>query len=288
MKVYISPMSGYTDYAYRQILKKFNPDLMFCEMLNVNLDIESSPLLKMSDDEKTGVQLFGSDIQKLYQGFLTLNKMGIKDLCLNMGCPQPKIYKRGAGANMLDNYEEIDYLMQSLYKKQVYISLKIRSSENTLKYFELSNKYDSPFFCIHPRTKEQLFSGSANWNEIEKLSKLDRKFHLIGNGDINSYEAYKNIENINIDGVMLARGIVGNPFLIKEIKEDKKYIKNIDEVKKLVLEHLELLANDKNEFVSSMQINKFLKGYFKDFDVDVKKIIQIEDYNKKKKLISEL
>ena len=87
---------------------------------------------------------------------------------------------------------------------------------------------------------------------------------------------------------MLARGIIGNPFLIKEIKEDKKYIKNIDEVKKLVLEHLELLSNDKNEFVSSMQINKFLKGYFKDFDVDVKKIIQIEDYNKKKKLISEL
>ncbi|WP_331456595.1 tRNA-dihydrouridine synthase [Caviibacter abscessus] len=140
-------MSGYTDYSYRQILNKFNPDLMFCEMINVNLDINDSALIKMSDKEHTGVQLFGSDIQKLYFGFITLNDMGIKDLCLNMGCPQPKIYKRGAGANMLNRYDEINELLESLYKKNIRISLKIRLSENTLKYFELANKYSSPFFA---------------------------------------------------------------------------------------------------------------------------------------------
>lgn len=288
MKIYISPMSGYTDYAYRQILNKFSPELMFCEMINVNLDIDNSSLIKMSKDENTGVQLFGSDIEKLYHGFIKIHNMGIKDMCLNMGCPQPKIYKRGAGANMLNRFEEIDELMSSLYKKDVHISLKIRLSDNTLKYFELANKYESPFFCLHPRTKEQLFTGSANWDEIKKLSKLKRNFLFIGNGDINSLESFNKIKNINIDGIMLARGIIGNPFLIKEIKENKKYEAKLDEVKNLVLEHINLLISDKGEHTACMQINKFLKSYFTKFNLDIKNIVLCKDITEKKKLILDI
>nr|WP_269431478.1 tRNA-dihydrouridine synthase [Caviibacter abscessus] len=120
---------------------------------------------------------------------------------------------------------------------------------------------------------------------MENLSKLDRNFLFIGNGDISSLENFNKIKNINIDGIMLARGIIGNPFLIKEIKENKKYFATLDEVKSLVLEHLELLSNDKGQTIACMQINKFLKFYFSKFNVDIKNIMLCKDISEKKKLI---
>lgn len=291
MLVYISPMSGYTDYSYRQIMKKFNPDLMYAEMVNSNLltnknENTLSKIMRMSDSENTGIQLFGSDIEKLYYNFIDLNEKGYKNLLLNMGCPQPKILKNGSGANMLERYDEIFYLLNSLKEKNVDVSIKIRESVNTMKYFNLANKLNIPYLCIHPRTKEQVFSGYADHNITEKLSKLDRNFKLIANGDIFSLEDYRKISSYNIDGVMLARGIISNPYLIKEIKEDKKIIRSLDQDKKLILEHIDLLVEDKGEKKALIEINKFLIEYFKFLNKEeMKKILLEKDYERKINLI---
>nr|WP_269320283.1 tRNA-dihydrouridine synthase family protein [Oceanivirga salmonicida] len=287
-------MSGYTDFAYRQIMKKFNPDLMYCEMINSNLLIQENyntlnSIMRISDDENTGVQLFGSDIQDLYNNFIKLNELGYKDLLLNLGCPQPKILKNGAGANMLHRIDEINHLLSSLKEKNIKISLKIRLSEYTAKYFEMANKYEIPYLCIHTRTKEQLFKGNANHEITEKLSNLDRNFKFIANGNIHSLEDYQKISKLNIDGVMLARGVVGNPHLIKEIKENRKIEVTLEQTKKLVIEHLNYLSEDKGEQKASIEINKFLKEYFKNIDRQtLKDIILDKNFETKIEKISHI
>lgn len=291
MLVFISPMSGYTDYSYRQILKKFNPDLMYTEMVNSNLLSKKNEntlekIMRMSDTENTGIQLFGSDIQNLYNNFIMLDKNGYKNLLLNMGCPQPKILKSKSGANMLERYDEVKYLLSSLKEKNVDVSIKIRESINTKKYFDLANKLNLPYLCIHPRTKEQLFNGFADHSITKKLSQMDRNFKLIANGDIFSLDDFRKISKYNIDGVMLARGIISNPYLIKEIKLNKRIVKTLDDDKNLILEHMAYLLEDKGEKKAVLEINKFLIEYFKFLDKEkLKKILIEKDYDKKTELI---
>lgn len=277
-------MSGYTDYAFRQILKKFKPDLMYFEMLNSNTFSIESRLLKKSLDEITGVQLFGSDLNKLFYQFETLHNAGYTNLLLNMGCPQPKILKSGCGANLLERFEEIKELISALNKKNIPISIKIRHSAYTDKYFDLANNLKLEFLCLHARTKEQLFKGKADWNLIEDLSKRERNFTFIANGDIHSLSDYNKIKHLNIDGIMLARGVVKRPQLIEEIRSNK--LINID-LKETILNHLKLLKEDKGERKAAIEINKFLIEYLKDMNINIKEIILEKDYNKKISLIKD-
>ncbi len=287
MLVYVAPMSGYTDFANRQIMKEFNPDLMYCEMINSNLLIQKNyntlnNIMHISKDENTGLQLFGSNIKDLYDNFIKLNELGFNDLLLNLGCPQPKILKNGAGANMLHRIDEIDELVNSLKQKKIKISLKIRHSDYTYRYFDLANKYEIPYLCIHPRTKEQLFKGEADHKITKELSKLDRNFKFIANGDIHSLKDFKKISKLNIDGVMLARGIIGNPYLIQEIKEGKEIKRDLNNIKNIVINHLEYLKEDKGKLKASIEINKFLKEYFKNFNIlNLKDIILDKEYDSK-------
>ena len=164
--------------------------------------------MKMSKDEKTGIQLFGSDMDELIQNFSKLHELGYTNLLLNMGCPQHKITKRGCGATLLDKIDEIEYLLASLNKKDIKISLKLRNCKNIINFFELANKYEIPYLCLHSRTKEEKFENEADFTLIHKLAKVDRNFDFIANGGIYSLEDYKKLQNENIDGIMLARGVI--------------------------------------------------------------------------------
>ena len=122
MKIYISPMAGYTDYSYRKILKKFNTDLLFTEMVNARLlnendEATEKELLKCDDKENEGVQVFGSDKNGIVKAFLKLENKGFKNLNLNMGCPQTKIIKTGAGSALLPQTDFVDNLLSELKRK---------------------------------------------------------------------------------------------------------------------------------------------------------------------------
>ena len=103
MKIYIAPMAGITDYSFRKILEKFSPDFLFTEMVNCHLlathdKTTETELLKYDSLKNTGTQVFGSDEEEIIYSFQKLEKMGFKKINLNMGCPQPKIIKNGAGS----------------------------------------------------------------------------------------------------------------------------------------------------------------------------------------------
>ena len=283
MKIYIAPMAGITDYSFRKILEKFNPDFLFTEMVNARLLFErdkttETELLKCDSIQNTGTQVFGSDEKEIIYSFQKLEKMGFKKINLNMGCPQPKIIKNGAGSALLPNTEFVDrilHILKEILADNTEISIKIRIGYKNFSdpelYLNLANKCNLDFICVHGRTQEQIYGGTADWDIIRKLGTLPRKVDFIGNGDLfEPHDIVQKINNSNLDGIMLARGIIGNPWLISQIKELMKFgkiftIPKFSEVKSTLLEHLELLSENKGAIIASMEINKFIKPYFKSF-----------------------
>ena len=283
MKIYIAPMAGITDYSFRKILEKFSPDFLFTEMVNSHLlathdKTTETELLKYDSLKNTGTQVFGCDEEEIIYSFQKLEEMGFKKINLNMGCPQPKIIKNGAGSALLLNKVFIDNLICKLKKhlsSDTEISIKIRTGYKNFSepefYLNLANKYQLDFICVHGRTQEQIYGGTADWDIIRKLGTLPRNVDFIGNGDLfEPHDIIQKINNSNLDGIMLARGIIGNPWLISQIKELMKFgkiftIPKFSEVKSTLLEHLELLSENKGAIIASMEINKFIKPYFKSF-----------------------
>ena len=311
MKIYIAPMAGITDYSFRKILEKFNPDFLFTEMVNARLLFErdkttETELLKCDSIQNTGTQVFGSDEKEIIYSFQKLEKMGFKKINLNMGCPQPKIIKNGAGSALLPNTEFVDRILHKLKEilaDNTEISIKIRVGYKNFSdpelYLNLANKYNIDFICVHGRTQEQIYGGTANWDIVRHLSLLPRNIEFIGNGDLfEPYDIVQKIDNSNLDGIMLARGVVGNPWLVSQIREliHQEKISSVPdffEVKFTLLEHLELLSENKGPITASMEINKFIKPYFKPFHSEkltekLNKIIVEKNLESKIKLISSL
>lgn len=289
MKIYIAPMAGITDYSFRKITEKFHPDFLFTEMVNAHLlenddKTTKTELLKVDDTNITGTQIFGSDKQELINGFLKLESLGFKKINLNMGCPQPKIIKNGAGSALLENYKFIKNLFEELtskIKKTTQLSIKIRTGykdfNNPELYLQLANKFQLDFICVHGRTQQQIYGGKADWKIVKKLSNLDRNINFFGNGDLfEPYDIVKKIKNCNLDGIMLSRGVIGNPWLIPQVREILKTGKisttpSFEEIKNTLLEHLELIHENKGEIKASLEINKFIRPYFKDYQTDSQK-----------------
>ena len=280
MKIYTAPMAGITDYSFRKILEKFEPDFLFTEMVNANLlnredDTTINELLKCDDKEKTGTQIFGGDKNELVSGILKLKNFGFRKININMGCPQPKIIKNGAGSALLENYNLVDQVLLETQNIDAEISIKIRVGykdfDNPEIFLNLANKYNLDFICVHGRTQKQMYSGTANWEIVEKLSKMPRNINFFGNGDLfEPSEIKRKIASCNLDGIILSRGIIGNPWLISQTREFLKTgkintIQTFDETKSLVLEHLQNIVENKGEKKAVLEINKFLRPYFQKF-----------------------
>ena len=280
MKIYTAPMAGITDYSFRKILEKFEPDFLFTEMVNANLlnredDTTINELLKCDNKEKTGTQIFGGDKNELVSGILKLKNFGFRKININMGCPQPKIVKNGAGSALLENYELVEQVLLETQNIDGEISIKIRVGykdfDNPEIFLNLANKHNLDFICVHGRTQKQMYSGTANWEIVEKLSKMPRNINFFGNGDLfEPSEIKRKIASCNLDGIILSRGIIGNPWLISQTREFLKTgkintIQTFDETKSLVLEHLQNIVENKGEKKAVLEINKFLRPYFQKF-----------------------
>ena len=297
MKIYAAPMAGITDYSFRKILKKFEPDFMFTEMVNANLlnredGTTVNELLKCDEKEKTGTQIFGGDRNELVSGIFKLKDFGFRKININMGCPQPKITKNGAGSALLENFELVEEVLLETKDIEADISLKIRVGyrefQNPEIFLKLANKYNLDFICVHGRTQEQMYSGTANWEIVERLSKMPRNIEFFGNGDLfDPFKIEQKISFCNLDGIILSRGIIGNPWLILQTREFLKFgkintIQTFDETKSIVLEHLENIEENKGKIKAVLEINKFLRPYFKKFwEKNLNKnseIVTVEDF----------
>lgn len=304
-KIYIAPIAGVTDYTFRGILEDFKPDLIFTEMVSVNAlsvlnDKTISKILKLRDGN--AVQIFGEDIEKIKSSAQYIQNLGVKHINLNCGCPMKKIVNCGYGAALVREPEKIKRILseiKSVLNDDVKLSVKIRigykEPENYVQIGKIAEGVGCDHITVHGRTREQLYSGKADWSYIKEV-KDNVSIPVMGNGDIFTAEdALEKISYSNVDGVMLARGIFGNPWLIRDIREILEYgeVKNPvtkDEKINMAIEHLKRIRVD-NDDQFIFDVRKHISWYLKGLEncAEAKrKINTLSDYDEIIKLLEDL
>ena len=227
-KVVLAPMAGYTSEGYRKYLNSFGVDICVTEMVSdvgliyQNKETESYVRFK-KDNVLTGLQLFGSNpenIAKAAQLALVINP-NIDFFDVNMGCPVPKVTKTGAGSSLMLHPKlagDIIRALKSVTDKP--ITAKIRSGYNEVNFKEVIKELENAgvdAIGIHARTRKELYSGEPHWDLLKDLRK-EMSVPLMVSGNIYTLDdAINALEITGAEAVMVARGGVGNPFLIKQI-----------------------------------------------------------------------
>lgn len=280
-QVVLAPMAGFSNTSYRKIIKSMGCGLIYAEMVSDKAIMYKSKktfdLLKMSEEERPiAQQIFGSDKESFVLSAKEIeNTMHPDIIDINMGCPVPKVaLKAQAGSALLKNPEKI-YEIVSAVKNAVSIpvTVKIRSgwdeqSINAVEVAKICEKAGASAITIHGRTRSQGYTGHADWNIIKQV-KNAVSIPVIGNGDILScYDAKKMLEITGCDAVMIGRGALGNPWLIKECVDylengtHPKLVSNYEKIK-MMKYHYQLLKEDKNEKTALLEIRSNILYYLK-------------------------
>ena len=279
--IVLAPIAGICNSSYRRIIKEMGCGLIYAEMVSDKAITYGSKktidMLYMTDMERPiAQQIFGSDKDSFVTAAKYIyNNMHPDIIDINMGCPVPKVALRAqAGSALLKDPIKVFDIVSSVVKAvPVPVTVKIRSGwdQNHINAVEIAKVVEqagAKAIAVHGRTRSQGYSGKADWNIIKQV-KQAVTIPVIGNGDVRScYDAKKMLDETGCDAVMIGRGVLGNPWLIKECID---YIENgkipkkvsIDEKYDMILYHIHLLEQQKNEKVANLEMRTHIAYYLK-------------------------
>lgn len=281
-KLWLAPLAGFTDRAFRTLCKEAGADVLVSEMVSADGLIrdggKSLALMEFGDAERPfAIQIFGSDPLVMAKAAECALKYQPELIDINMGCPVKKVVKRGAGSALMKEPQRAAMIVKEVKQAiggNIPLSVKFRSGwdQAKLNYLDFGlfmQDSGADILCLHPRTTSQMFSGQSNWDHIAQLKKTVG-IPVIGNGDINTPETAAMIyEQTKCDAIMIGRGALGQPWLFENIKEylstGSYHPRTIDKQKRTMMRHLQLALKYKPEalIIKEMrsQMCHYLKGY---------------------------
>lgn len=283
-QVVLAPMAGICNSAFRRIAKEMGAGLIYAEMVSDKALLYKSKktedMLYMKDEERPiSQQIFGSDKESFVEAAkIVCEKMHPDIIDINMGCPVPKVaVSQQAGAALLKNPDKVYEIVKSVVEAvSIPVTVKIRSgwdknSINAIEIAKVCERAGASAICVHPRTRSQRYEGLSDWNIIKEV-KESISIPVIGNGDIRSVDdAKRMIELTNCDAVMIGRGVLGNPWLIRDIVnylEDGALPKVIskDEKIDMCIKHMNYLLSFKDEKTAVLEMRSHIAWYLKGLD----------------------
>ncbi len=273
----LAPLAGFTDSAFRQICKKYGANVLYSEMASatalfytagkIDKDNTTLGLLKFNRPKEKYyvVQLFGPNPDHFaVAARIITDKIKPDGIDINFGCPVPKIVKQGAGSGLMKDLKRSRAVIEAvLANTDLPVSIKIRAKAgevDALKF--LKNISDLPVAAvmIHGRTLNEGFAGPANWQLIKEARQYFKGV-ILANGGINSLDdAQKALKASGADGLGLARGVLGRPWLFKEIKTNKQINKKPKQIFKIAVDHATLVNKLKGK-IGLVELRKHLVWY---------------------------
>ncbi len=283
--IFLAPMAGVTDTAFRilvrELLGNFGKNLlMFSEMVSATgVHYRNEKTLQMletvAEERPTAIQIFGSDPTICAEAVAYVEQIGSAAVIdFNAGCPAPKIFNNGEGSALMKNPALLEKILSAIKKAvSLPVSVKIRLGvdANHINAVEVAKRAESAgvdFIAVHGRTREQFYSGAADWNQIAEV-KAAVKIPVIANGDVRDFDSLDEIFSAtNADGVMIGRAAQGNPWIINRLLKyfltgEKLPPPTINERASIMRRHLQKIIFYKGEHVGVREMRSHAAWYTK-------------------------
>ena len=280
----LAPMEDVSDPPFRSVCKENGADLMFTEFISSEgliRDAEKSiQKLDIYDSERPiGIQIFGDKIESMKKAASISEAANPEIIDINYGCPVKKIACKGAGAGILLDINKMQKMTSEIVKqvqKPVTVKTRLGWDDKSIKIVEVAERLQDvgiQALTIHGRTRKQMYKGEANWEYIAEVKNNPRiNIPIFGNGDINSPEKAKKYKNkYGVDGIMIGRSAIGNPWIFNEIKayiKENKHIKkpSLNDRIETVKKHLDFSIQWKGERLGLVEMRRHYTNYFRGMD----------------------